>query len=243
MGFDDGLDQAQAEAEAALGAALVAAVEASQMRGSSSGGMPMPVSRTLRIASPSSRCVAIVDPPASRRVLHRVVEQVGDHLSHPVAIDVDPELVGRLVFERDAFLLRDVLVQLDGLRDELGEVDGLARSRIVPVSASEMSISVLSIASTRSDSSRQSASASRSAAASPRDWSAVSAMPAQARHRRAQVVRDVVERAAHAGDERLDPSSIALTSEPELVERVPVSPAGTRDCTVPGAHDFADGRR
>ncbi len=48
---------------------------------------------------------------------------------------------------------------------------------MVPVSASEMSISVFSIATTRSDSSRQSASASRSAAASPRDCSAVSAMP------------------------------------------------------------------
>ena len=74
---------------------------------------------------------------------------------------------------------------------------------MVPVSASEMSISVVSIDNTRSDSSRQSDRASRCLrriVGGERGFRG----DAQARHRRAQVVRHVIEGVAHAMDQRGD---------------------------------------
>ena len=163
----------------------------------------MPVSGTVSTASASvpGRARSSTWPPA-RRVLERVVEQVGEHLAQPVAIDVDDELgLRRWSRMRHAALLGDVLVELDRLPDRVGRSVGSRRSVIVPVSASEMSISVFSIATTRSDSSRQSASASRSIAGIVRRQRRLGDA-AQPRHRRAQIVRDVVERAAHAGERR-----------------------------------------
>src|SRR6478752_4668100 len=112
MGFHDRFDEAQTEAEPPLGAALVAAVEAlpdawGLVRGNADACVAQAEKRLA-----VRRAGRDFDLPASRRVFQRVVEQVGDDLSHPRPIDIDPELVGRLVFESDAFLLCYIFVEL-----------------------------------------------------------------------------------------------------------------------------------
>ena len=78
--------------------------------------------------------------------------------------------------------------------------------RMVPVSASEMSISVSSIARiARIPRGRSTAPRAVPAAGSARSGERPLGQAAQPRHRRAQIVRDVVERAAHAVDQRADP--------------------------------------
>ena len=64
------------------------------MRGSSSGAMPAPVSRTRTTASLPSCAACSVHAPAGRRVLHRVVHEVGEHLPQAGAIDRHDEPVG-----------------------------------------------------------------------------------------------------------------------------------------------------
>ena len=74
----------------------------------------------------------------------------------------------------------------------------------MPASASVMSMSVLSMLSTRSDSSTQSARAlARRRPGSALGLQGHLGRAAQAGQRRAQVVRDVVERLAHGADQRL----------------------------------------
>ena len=135
----------------------------SQMRGSSSGGMPRPVSRTL-----STRQSAVARRPRRRRARRRGVYltalsmQVGGHLLEADAIADDDDLaVGARPSSVDALRLGHVAIQLDRAPTTSASGTGSRCSCIAPLSASEMSISVLSITSTRSVSSTQSASASR----------------------------------------------------------------------------------
>ena len=87
---DQLLHQRQPDARALVRARARAldAVEALEQRGSSSAGMPMPVSRpcssTSRRATPATRVIVPVE-----RELERVREQVEDDLLPHVAVDVD----------------------------------------------------------------------------------------------------------------------------------------------------------
>ena len=76
-------------------------VKSSKTRGSSSGAMPMPVSRTRMIACPSFEAGVQLDAAAGLGVLGRVVQQVDDDLLEP----------GRVGLDHDAFRLdRDMKV-------------------------------------------------------------------------------------------------------------------------------------
>ena len=76
--------QADAEPAAARGRALRSPwTNRSKTRGSSSGGMPTPLSRTVEHAPSASGSHRDVDRAAGRRVLQGVVEQVGDDLLEP----------------------------------------------------------------------------------------------------------------------------------------------------------------
>ena len=174
------------------------------MRGSSSAGMPAPVSRHRDddgIGRPGRRASR---RPAGRRVLDGVVEQVGEHLAQPVAIDVGDELrrgrgrrCGRRAPRRRPRTARRVC-RIRSCRSV-----GSRRSAIVPVSASEMSISVLSIAIDAIgflEAVGERFAQRRGIVGAQRCFGDA----AQPRHRRAQVVGDVVERAAHAGEHRVD---------------------------------------
>ena len=123
----------------------------------------MPVSRTRSTARAALARDLDVDAPAGRRVFHRVVDQVGGDLLEPRAIGGDDDVGGGAsAVERDALRVGDVAIEIDRARRRPRPArTGSRRSCIAPLSASEMSISVFSITSTRSDSSTQSASASR----------------------------------------------------------------------------------
>ena len=180
----------------------VAAVQAVPDRGSSSGGIPMPVSLPSTASPPSGRRGY---GPARRAACTSPRCRGGWRA--PAAGGCGRRRRTRRRARRPSArrpFLGDVGVEVGRVAGHLRQVDRFHRSAIVPVSASEMSIRASSIAMTRSDSSRQSASASRSVSASAPTRSADSADAAQPRHRRAQVVGDVVEGAAHAGDQRLD---------------------------------------
>ena len=80
---DDPLRQREAEARCppcSVRAARPPRWKASKMRSCSASAMPMPVSRTLTCASSPTRRAVDRDRPAVRRELHRVAEQVEDHL-------------------------------------------------------------------------------------------------------------------------------------------------------------------
>ena len=196
------LTRLRPEAEPSFGPALVAAVEAlpdarQLVGGNADAGVADAQDRVRPVAARLD-----LDAPAGGRVLDGVVEQVGDHLPHAVAVDVDHDVVadGSIV-ERDAAVLGDVLVELDGLRDQLGQVRrARGAARIVPVSASEMSISVLSIATHAVGLLEAVGERFAQRRRVVADCSAVLGDAAQPGHRRPQIVRDVVERAAHAGD-------------------------------------------
>ena len=88
---------------------------------------------------------------------------------------------------------------------------------MIPASASEMSIKVRSMTNARSDSSMQSASASGACAGSSARKSDLGD-PSQSRQRRAEVVRDVVQRLAHAADQRLVALQHAVDQRRQLAE-------------------------
>ncbi len=88
------LDERQADAEPALGAGDRASpwAKRSNISGSISGGMPIPLSRTViddLIASPLGR---EPDMPAALGVLGGVGEQVHEDLLEPRRVGVEPEL-------------------------------------------------------------------------------------------------------------------------------------------------------
>ena len=119
----------------------------SKMRSWSSGAMPGPVSATETRTSPLTRDRAHVDRPALGRELHRVREQVEDHLSDPALVagddvdlriglerDLDAVLRRALTHHHDAALerlaqreRRDLELDLPGL--DLGEVEDVVDQR------------------------------------------------------------------------------------------------------------------
>ena len=148
------------------------------MRGSSSAGMPAPVSRHRHddgVGRPGRRAFR----RGRRRGVYLIAlsSRLASTWRRRLRSTLDDELrCGRgLDARRRAPRPRPRTARRSAGSDRPDRV-GSRRSAIVPVSASEMSISVLSIATTRSDSSRQSASASRSATGSSLR-SAASAMP------------------------------------------------------------------
>ena len=122
----------QADAEAALAARVVgrpSRLNISKMRGSASGAMPMPLSRTLIAhrrrprAAPTARCA-----PPSCGVLGGVVEQVGEDLREPHRIAVQPQRLGgqrdARAGGRAAWIER--LAGLDGVAHDRRQLDALA---------------------------------------------------------------------------------------------------------------------
>ena len=222
----------------------------SKMRGSSSAGMPGPVSRTRRTARVASRADLDVHAAAGRRVLHGVVDQVRRHLFEPGAIGGDHDVGRRARRQRHAFRVRDVAVEIHGARHDLRQrapARGAAASS--PLSASEMSISVLSITSTRSDSSTQSASprgSGRTAARQSPGGGEASAISAVPRSRVSGVRRSCETLSSAPRIAVTSPSilsSIVLNSDvsSSIASPVPVE----RDARVgsAGADDPLDGER
>ena len=162
--LDDGFHEAEAEAEAAFGPALVAAEQ------------PIPDAGQLSRRECRCRCrgragrrgrppapADDLDAPAGRRVLDGVVEQVGRHLLEAQCDRRDATHVIGDAARRAPRPWRRRCPDTDRRRARRCRPAPPARacSGIAPLSASEMSISVVSITSTRSASSTQSASASR----------------------------------------------------------------------------------
>ena len=161
--LDDGLHQAQAEAEAAFGAARVAAEQALEdprqlVEPDPGAGVadrharPVLVAADLDVdAAPagvyftalSIRLAATCSMRVAIRLDHDVVDRIGRREDHPL----------RLGHVADRGRPRAATTAERETRSR--------RSCMAPLSASEMSISVSSITSTRSDSSTQSASALR----------------------------------------------------------------------------------
>ena len=65
--------------------------------------------------------------------------------------------------------------------------------------------------------------------------------PAEARQRRAQIVRDVVERAAHAGDQTLDPVQHRVEEPRQLADRIVICSDRHAFVGAPGPDDAAGG--
>ena len=198
--LDDGLDEAQAEAEAALGAAACrrgtadprcAAARRRECRRRCRA-------RAARAAPPSAPTSTSTRPPAGVYLTALSIRLAATCSSRVRSAGDDD--VGRRVGARAPRLSppRRRGTDRPRARRRRPARTGSRCSCIAPLSASEMSISVLSITSTRSDSSTQSASASRYRSTSGGARERHLRRAAQARQRRAQVVRHVVERAAHA---------------------------------------------
>ena len=106
----------------------------------------------------------------------------------------------------------------------------------MPLSASEMSISVFNMTSTRSLSSTQSASASRYRSTSGGPGQRELGGSAQPGKGRAEIVRHVVEGAAHRGHESFDLVEHRVEQDRQLVDGVAVTSAavsGTRASVRP----------
>ena len=212
------------------------------MRGSSSGAMPMPVSSTVTTASRPVACGAQLDAPAGAACISprcprgsRAPAAAGSDRRaprHPPACR--RESTGRGPPPDPRRGPRSAAPAPQGSA-------GSSCSRIVPVSASEMSIRVLSIPATRSDSSRQAARPSRSVGGIVRLQCRLGD-PAQAGERCAEVVRHVVERPAHAGHDGVDPLEHGVEEHAQPAERV----GGVADrhaCVgAPGAKNLLHGR-
>jgi hypothetical protein len=127
VGFDDGFDEAQAEAEAALGTAAVAAEKA------------LPNARDFFRRNAHAGIgdfdhgpagfAARPDFNAATRagVFEGIVEEVGEHLASANPIDRDFACVGNLEHNGDALFLGDILVEFDDFAEERGQIDGFTR--------------------------------------------------------------------------------------------------------------------
>ena len=137
------------------------------------------------------------------RIFDRIVEQIGQSLLDSAGIDL--RLAGAVAMRRlfRSFFPRQPTDKPPVRSPAVAETDLRSRRRrIIPCSASVISIRVLSMVKTRSDSSMQSAKASRFGnlrvglerelrrPTHPRQWSP-------------QIVRDIVERFTHSANQRL----------------------------------------
>ncbi len=96
----------------------------SKMRGSTSGEMPMPVSRTEQHDLVVHSLRAHRDHAIGRRVLGGVGQQVGDHLAQARRVAVDAQAAPRHVhLQRVLPLLEQRAGHLDRLRDDLRDLD------------------------------------------------------------------------------------------------------------------------
>ena len=147
------------------------------MCGRSCGAMPMPVSVTSRrTTGPSRRALTTTRPPAGVYLM-ALSTQIGQHLTKTPGIGRHGQIRPRPPSRRRCACLRRRSRTARPLRRRSCRPPAsLTSRRMVPVSASEMSINVSSMARMRSDSSRLVTSASRCTCASS-DCSARSATP------------------------------------------------------------------
>ena len=213
------------------------------MRGSSSGGIPAPVSATVSTASPPSSAGSHLDPAPGRRVLDRVVQEVRHHLAHPVAVGGDAHARARhRLSRRDALLLGHVGVEAHGVAHDVGQLEALAAAAASRRPPPPRCPSACRASPPRAPPPRGSRPAPRADRARPGPArSAGLGRRPQPHHRRAQVVGDVVQRAAHGRDQGLDAVEQRVDLRAELVERVRRVAHGHARAQASGLQDVADG--
>ncbi len=183
--------------------------------------MPGPSSSHSRTTKSPSSARAETHPPAPRRVLERVVDEVGEGLPQPRPVPGDGEARRRVEAECDPPVLGHVLVELDGLAEQLPGVESLARQGHRPVlrlrdvhERGERRGDAVGLLQGRAGRAAEGLGVGGVARALQHR--------AQAREGRAQVVGDVVERPGEPGDQGLDAVEHLVEEPAQVVEGVPV---------------------
>ena len=174
------------------------------MRGRSPGAMPDAGVGTTMVTARPSPLALMSTAAAGVGVLHGVLDQVRQHLPQPRPVGEHHRSAGTPA----SMSTPRPRPRRDRARSPRSPTAATrarspAAARIVPVSASEMSMSAVSVAPSRSASS---SAAPAPSGDPPRVVGGQRRLGhvAEARQRRAQIVRDVVERAAHAVDRAPD---------------------------------------